>query len=219
MLSEILLDRDLQSHNHDGTRHSNMEHLSAMEGNSSLNPDLFVNPVVPDVVNSFPESTAKAMNAVKPTHQKSNKLLEKNNTRVSKGQPARNGKGNPKEQRPVNAPSVLESKYSKKGINERRASTLKREYPGIAGVGNSITKKRRQQVLTQHKAKFPGITAKVSTNGKKSKLAQALAHSALSTEQQKLSGSPPLPEIREEWLANISKDSGGASTENPITID
>ncbi len=218
ILSEKLSDRDLQGATRDGTNRLVIEYSSTKEHIACLNPNLFVNPVMPGVVNPFPKPTAKAKNAVKPNHQKATKLLEKNNAGALKP----HGKGIPQEQHPNKAPSILESKSSKKVTGERslcRASTLKRQYPGIAGVGNSITKKRRQKVLAQHKAKFPDVTTKTSTNARKSKLAQASADPALPTKQSKTPRRAPLPPVREQMLANVFIMSGGASNEDPITID
>lgn len=215
ILSEKLSDRDLQGHTRDGTNGSNTEYASAKEGNSTVNPNLSVNPIMPSLINPFPISTAKELNSVKPTHNKANKGVEKNNAGALKA----HGKGNPQQQHPDIAPSVLESKSPNKGTGERRASTLKHQYPGIAGVGNSITKKRRQKVLAQHIAKFPDVAAKTSTPAKKSKLAQAPADPALPKKQPKTPRSPPLPHVRGKRLDKVSKKSGGTSTEDPITID
>lgn len=214
-LSEKLSDRDSQGPTRDGNNGLSLEYSSTKEGNSSLNPDLFVNPIIPSVVNPFSLSTAKAMDAVKPNHNKANKYLEKNNARALE----LHRKGNAQEQHPDIAPSVFQSKSSKKVTDERRASALKHQYPGIAGVGSSITKKRRHKVLAQHKAKFPDVTSKTSAHPKKPKLARASAGSALPAKQKKIPKSPPLPHVREDRLAKFAGNLGGASNENPITID
>lgn len=215
LVSEKLSDRDLQEATRDSPNRLVIECSSTKEHNSCLYPNLFVNPVMPGVVNPFPKPTAKAKNAVKPNQKKANKLLERNTAGTLKP----HGKGTSQEQHPNEAPSILESRSSKKDTSERRASTMKREYPDIVGVGNSITKKRRQRLLAQHKAKFPDVTAKASTNAKKPKHGKASADPALPTKQSKTPRRAPLPPVREEMLANVFKTPGGASNEDPIPID
>ena len=215
----MLLDRDPQGHVRDNAKRTDMGNSFVNEDISSLDPKFSINPVTRSVVNPLPESIANAKTVVKVNHQKANHTIGKNRTEVLISKPAKKGKVRFQEQPSGVTPSVLESKSFKKETGHYRAFILRREYPGILGVSDSITKKQRQKILFQHKARFPGVSALASTQGKKSKLGQASPGPSLPAVQQKTWNGPPLPDLSGDRCDKVAKATGGASNENPITID
>ncbi len=154
--SKMLSTRELQAQIHNNSKRMGLGNFSAKEDISRLKSDISVNPTTLAVVNPFSETAGSAKNGVKFNPRKANHNIGENKTDASKSKNVKKEKGTPQERPSDTAPSVLETKALKKKNNKMRASSLKREYPGIEDVGDSITKKRRQKVLAQHKARVSG---------------------------------------------------------------
>ena len=170
------------------------------EDNSRTNSNFFANPMVPGIVvkSSLP----------KP---KANKKPGKKKAEVLKSKPNKKGKGNYQEQHLETASSKVGNKPPQMAPEERRANNLKRSYPGIEGVGRTISKKYRQQLIAQYKEKVPGVTARPFT-----KIPTGPSNPSM---KGHISKGSSLPFVSEQSLAEVAKIACGVSSGNPITID
>ena len=164
MSSKMLSTRELQAQIHISSKRIGLGSFPAKEDISSLKLDISVKPTALAVVNPFSESARSVKNGVKVNPKKANHNIGKNKTEASKPKDIKKEKGTTHERPPDTTPSVLETKALQKKNNKMRASGLKREYPGIEGVGDSITKKQRQKLLAQHRARISGENTQMPPN-------------------------------------------------------
>ena len=165
-LSEMLFDRELQGSNHGSTAYMTTVDSSLKQGISSLRTNSFA---IQGGVNPFPEPTVSAMNAVKLNSRKAKHYMGNSKVKAPKPKSAVNGNVKAEIQLLTTSSLVLTGEDITNKNAQARAATLKREYPGIKGVGNAITKKKRQKLIAQHKANSPGVATHITTQDKKSK--------------------------------------------------
>ena len=151
----MLFDRELQSQVDDASEHMAMGNSSTNQDVPSLHPSFTA---AHGGIDFFPESTASANNAVKLNPRKANDSIGKNREEAPQPKHATKGRAKSRIQLPATAPLVLtKSEESKKRNAHARAIALKREFPDIKGVSDSITKKKRQKLLAQYRASHPDV--------------------------------------------------------------
>ena len=153
--SEMLFDRELHGQIHDASGYMIMEKFSARQDVPSLNPNFTT---THGGLNHFPDSTMSAKKAIKLNPRQANNYIGKNRVDASTPKLGAKKRANPRPQLFATTPSVFtRSEEPTKRSAQARAANLKREYPDIEGVGDSITKKKRHKLLAQYRVSHPDV--------------------------------------------------------------